>query len=428
MRKLESKYLKRAGTALIITGISTSLLAGCTNKAVTQGNATPSELSVSAKGLYVIPEAEKHTISDKEQEVVSNIRENIESVYRENGVLDVIVGVGDDNQLGTEDDNYILQIYNDKRQCYTEASNSLVSFYYDTGKAVMATTKVEEVSDVTVLDILTGALNLCEAGVTGCTIEVEENPVSMMDINTYNELNNDDIEVKSPDEQKADEETSAERTNEVIYTESMATLTIKGLDNIKKVYAQFSNEQADNIIKSWEGMYTKSGTEVAPTETEETTAQTATLNKVSTEETTQAETQEKVDQGATDKEIEEARKNDKLIFNVYWTDQGGFNVACQMEVQGLMYTSWLFDGYTPLNASWDAGEGWASGLTQEEYLVLLRKVQDNIEAVMNSWQDTATEQTPAEGTTEETTEETETTSAESTTEETTEETETTTAQ
>ena len=74
-----------------------------------------------------------------------------------------------------------------------------------------------------------------------------------------------------------------------------------------------------------------------------------------------------------------------MIIDVYMTDTGAISAGCRLEIQGTQYTSWYFDGYIELD-NWAAGDGWASGLTQDEYLDLITKVQDNINASIEQWE------------------------------------------
>lgn len=283
------------------------------------------------KDVYVIADSEGHAVSDEVTGVLSEVSKSIQEIYDNNGVIRVIVGHGQDGEINTADDDFILQIYNKDRQCYSEASNQLVSLYYDKGKSIMYSDKVQQVKDLTILDLVQAGVTLCEAGIDGCTVEVNEHDVTAGDL-------------------IGDE--GAEGSDEVLLKEKVVTLKIKGLDNIKKMYGLYSLENAQSVVDSWERMYTTyDGNEKA----------TASV--------------------ATNRDLKEARKNDYMQFEVYMTDTGALSIGCKMEVQGTEYTSWFFDGYVGLS-NWSIGEGWKEGLSDEEYINLISKVQDNLNTVI----------------------------------------------
>lgn len=298
---------------------------------------------------YVIPESDKNKVDGKTSGLLTKASEALDKIYKDNGVLKVIVGAGEDGEIGTDDDNYIVQMYNEQGQCYSEANNNLVSFYYDRGKSVMFSTKVEETADVTILDLVRGALNLCEAGVKGCTVEVTTQEVPT------EETENVKVDVDNTGADGTDGQVAS-------ITEHLITLKITGLNNIEKVYSQYSLKQGEDIRKSWLGIYG------VPEELDETTA-------------TNSEAQ-----GLTKQELDDKTAKDSMTLSIYLTDTGDLSVSSNLNINSQEYTSWVFDGYTPLKQSWTAGEGWKSSLSDEEYLDLISKVQNNISDSMKDWE------------------------------------------
>lgn len=490
---------KRLVASLLAATLAVGGLSACSNDTPSVNTDAPVANSSNASDVYVIPEADKHEISQETQDAINTTRNHLETVRNHNALIKVIVGAGTDGITDTEDDDYILQIYNKDGQCYSEAANSAISFYYAKGQSVLFSTSVQEVKDITVLDMIDAAATLSEAGIDGVTVDVEK--LSMTESEFYGEtlpeesqtaegLSDDtaepdaeaasdaadtgvvegtavadgaveDIEVLSPDERAAVAETnvggsmdetgtetepsSTESSTEAVtdeetepmIEETIVTYTITGLDNIKKLYGLYSLEQANSVVDSWEAMYNASteaesteasdeSTEAVDESTESTDGSTEATDTDETAAETEAETT--VEETATEEttasvSVEEARESDKMIIDVYMTDTGAISAGCRLEIQGTQYTSWYFDGYIELD-NWAAGDGWASGLTQDEYLDLITKVQDNLNASIEQWEidhGYRTETEAADETTESTGESTDE-STEETTSEATEET------
>ena len=485
---------KRLVASLLAATLAVGGLSACSNDTPSVNTDAPVANSSNASDVYVIPEADKHEISQETQDAINTTRNHLETVRNRNALIKVIVGAGTDGITDTEDDDYILQIYNKDGQCYSEAANSAISFYYAKGQSVLFSTSVQEVKDITVLDMIDAAATLSEAGIDGVTVDVEK--LSMTESEFYGEtlpeetqtaesLSDDtaepdaeaasdaadtgvvegtavvdgaveDIEVLSPDERAAVAETNAggsvdetkaetepssteapteavtDEETEPMIEETIVTYTITGLDNIKKLYGLYSLEQANSVVGSWEAMYNASteaesteasdeSTEAVDESTESTDGSTEATDTDETAAETEAETT--VEETTVPASVEEARESDKMIIDVYMTDTGAISAGCRLEIQGTQYTSWYFDGYIELD-NWAAGDGWASGLTQDEYLELITKVQDNINASIEQWEidhGYRTETEAADETTESTGESTDE-STEETTSEATEET------
>lgn len=360
-------------TKIVATLVCVSTLAlalgGCTNKSTETKATTSTATDSSAKSYWVIPDSEKNAIKKSDSETLKRVYKAIDDVYANNGVLRVVVGAGEDGEINTSDDNYIVQMYNEQGQCYSEASNNLVSFYYNRGKSVLFSTKVAETDDVTILDLVSGVTNLCNAGVSGCTIDVKTQEIATAETEAIK------VDI---DNSNTDETTSAVVNNGQglsAHTETLVTLKVTGLDNIKKVYSQYSTEQGKDIENSWLGLYANANS--TPSQAEE--------------------------------DVKAKTAKDSMTLSIYLTDGGDFSVSSKLSVDSQEYTSWVFDGYTALSRSWTAGDGWKAGLSDNEYLDLISKVQSNIAESMNEWKkeqtaDNAEADSSADGTTAESTE------------------------
>lgn len=309
----------RINKCIVITAVALLSLTGCVNKTTaTNGVASPSSMDSTA-------------FSDENlNKAATDIKSKIQMLYDTGANMKLVMS---DDGSG---DWYLM--YNKDKQCYAELAGGGAVVYQPEGAVTLFSSTVIESNDLDPLAIMTNMLKLAEQGKAELTTDILEETSAKADIN------NEAGQISTEETEEIQKE-SAESVEESLGGDTEVlneyTITVKGLDNIKKIYALTLDDKA---------------------------------------------TDEVINEALSDSlaNPESLKENYTYTLKVNTKGDTGISAMLALNIDNIDYTVWWFDGYVALG-NWELPKSWVGSHTSDEWVALYDELKVSIQSTIDNY-------------------------------------------
>lgn len=362
------KRLKSTALIMAVSLVVGSLI-GCTSK-VDTNTASKSE-------------ATKVVITDKEElDAIADIRQKLDFMYERGANLKLVMS--DDSS----DDWYLM--YNKNKDCYAEMTGGGAVVYQPGGERTVFTSNVTSGKDLDPLALINNMLILTEEGIG--TIEVSQvDSITGLEVN--NEAGSMEKEVESIASDEKESAESIQETDNVLSTESQeieGSSAEDSTDSNKEVEESAISESSEENIEN-----TVAVEDITETQEEKGEVLNQYVITIKGLENIKKIYSKTIDSGSAEEVVasilgeqltnKDSNKNEYMYtLTVNTKDENAISVRLTLTMDNIEYIGWWFDGFIDIG-DWNLPEGWNGEHTEDEWVDLYNKLKENIQTAIDNY-------------------------------------------